>query len=99
MPSTMTDADKPRLDSQQVAVRALMDDGEWRTYAAIGVWLAAKGIKATEASISARVRALRDPKFGGYEVERKQMRPGLFAYRAIPPAPPKSEAKVQKEMF
>lgn len=100
MKSTIEPADKPRLDSQQIAVRSLMDDGQYRTVEAVGVWLRTKGITATESSITARLRALRNPKFGGYIVEKTQLRPGLFAYRAIQPEPPKPEPKlIQKELF
>jgi len=34
-----------------------------------------------EASVSARLRDLRKPKFGGYTVERKYVERGLWAYR------------------
>ena len=39
--------------------------------------------QGSEASISARIRDLRKPKFGGYTVERKRIRGGLYAYRLV----------------
>jgi len=53
-----------------------MSDGQWRT---LGELSALTG--DPEASISARLRDLRKPRFGGLTVERKYIRRGLFAYR------------------
>lgn len=35
----------------------------------------------SEAGISARLRDLRKPRFGGYQVERRRVEGGLFEYR------------------
>jgi hypothetical protein len=37
-----------------------------------------------EASISARIRDLRKPKFGGHTVERRHVSKGLWEYRLCP---------------
>ncbi|HVY65919.1 MAG TPA: hypothetical protein VHH11_13945 [Gammaproteobacteria bacterium] len=65
--------DGVRLGAQMARVRALLLDGRWRTLAEIAV---ATG--DPEASVSARVRDLRKPRFGGYDVQRRR-RPGLEA--------------------
>lgn len=71
--------DHPRLSLQHERIRDLMLDGKWRSLDEI----------ATEtgdpaASISAQLRHLRKPRFGGWTVE-KQARAdrarGLFEYR------------------
>jgi hypothetical protein len=57
-----------------------MLDGTWRTL---------EGIRSTvggsEAGISARLRDLRKPRFGGYGVERRRVSGGLFEYRVLRP--------------
>lgn len=70
--------DGRRLTLQHNRVFALMKDGRWRTLAAI-----AEHTKDPEASISARIRDLRKPKFGGYLVERRYVVRGLFEYRLL----------------
>lgn len=80
--------DKHRLNTQLEAVKAIMLDGEWRTFDKIKSHLAlCYSLSASEASISARLRDLRKPKFGGFTVERKRMREsGLWAYRVVRPS-------------
>jgi hypothetical protein len=68
--------DARRLAGQQCRVLALMKDGQWRTLSAI-----AAHTKDPEASVSARLRDLRKPKFGGWEVERRYVERGLWEYR------------------
>ena len=68
--------DHVRLSGQMLKVRNLMADGQWRTLAHI-----ASEVGAPEASVSARLRDLRKPKFGGYAVERARMGSGLHYYR------------------
>ena len=53
-----------------------MADGQWRTLKEIA---AATG--APEASVSARLRDLRNERFGGYAVEREYIGDGLWRYR------------------
>lgn len=55
------------------------------------IWLTLAEISARtgdpQASVSARLRDLRKPKFGGYDVQRRRRGPaknGLFEYRLIP---------------
>ena len=51
------------------------------------VWRSLKEIsEATghpEASVSARLRDLRKPKFGGFEIERRHVSKGLWQYRFV----------------
>jgi hypothetical protein len=68
--------DGQRLHRQHNRVCALMRDGVWRTLAEIA---AATG--DPEASVSARLRDLRKPRFGSYLVDRQRRGPGLFEYR------------------
>jgi hypothetical protein len=73
--------DGPRVKTQREAVEALMNDGAWRTLAAI-----AAHTGASEAGASARLRDLRKKEYGGRTVERKRMAPGsgLYLYRVVP---------------
>lgn len=79
----LPERDGKRLKSQLEAVRHVMSDGRWRTYADIHRELSLLGIRATETSISARMRDLRKPKFGAYEVQSQciDRDSGLWAYR------------------
>jgi hypothetical protein len=70
--------DGQRLQKQHERVLALMLDSKWRTLADI-----AKETNAPEASVSARLRDLRKPKFGGYKVERRCVGWGLWEYRVV----------------
>ena len=80
--STVEATDAPRLLTQLDAVRQLMSDGLPRTLANIAVRVSEMiGRKATEASVSARLRDLRKVKFGSYTVERIPFGDGLFTYR------------------
>lgn len=67
-----------RLNTQLRAVRDLMRDGQWRSLNAI-----AQATGYPEASLSARLRDLRKPKFGLFTVERRRIKDGLgtFQYR------------------
>lgn len=70
--------DHARLAKQIGKVEALMRDGKWRTLAQI-----ANETGAPEASISARLRDLRKPKFGGHEIAREYVDRGLYRYRMV----------------
>lgn len=76
--------DNPRLSAQLLAVKALMSDGAWRTLGAVSAALAAQGVAASEAGVSARLRDLRKARFGAFIVERRRVSGGLFEYR-VPP--------------
>jgi len=71
------DRDGERLSGQLHQVRALMADGAWRT---LGEIVAAIG-GGSEAGVSARLRDLRKPKFGGFNVERRYRDRGVWEYR------------------
>jgi hypothetical protein len=73
--------DRDRLAAQLALVRAVMSDGQWHTLAGI-----ADLIGAPEASISARLRDLRKPRFGAWTIERRRvpLGHGLHEYRVAP---------------
>jgi hypothetical protein len=71
--------DAARLGTQLYAVRALMLDGRYRTLSQIAMGIGAN-ITALP-GISARLRDLRKPRFGGYDVERRRVEGGLWEYR------------------
>lgn len=68
--------DHKRLNRQLESVKRLMSDGQWRTLEQI-----ADAVGAPPASVSARLRDLRKPKFAGLQVERRYVKRGLFEYR------------------
>lgn len=68
--------DGERLALQHNRVLAVMRDGKWRT-----LWELHEATGDPEASISARLRDLRKPRFGNHNVERRYVRRGLFEYR------------------
>jgi len=68
-----------RLTDQHRAIRTLMLDGQWRTLSEI-----ATRLHHPPASVSAQLRHLRKRRFGGYTVERRYVRRGLWEYRVLP---------------
>jgi hypothetical protein len=71
--------DRVRLNKQQRRVFNLMRDGVWRTLHAIS-----SVTSDPEASISARLRDFRKPKFGCFIVERRRENDGgLHSYRLV----------------
>ncbi|HEV2418658.1 MAG TPA: hypothetical protein VGX94_12705 [Terriglobia bacterium] len=79
--------DGERLGRQLRAVRDFMLDlaGSERTVPEI-----ARDLGFPECSVSARLRDLRKPRFGGYRVESRRVTPtGLYAYRLLPPIRPR----------
>lgn len=68
--------DRDRLDGQMDAVWRLMRDGNWRSTKEI-----AEAVGCPDASASARLRDLRKPKFGGWNIERAYVGNGLWRYR------------------
>lgn len=70
--------DHDRLSAQLRRVWLVVRDGRWRTLAEISELTG-----DPEASVSARLRDLRKPKFGGYQVSRQRRgyRTGLHEYR------------------
>lgn len=69
-------SDTVRLSGQLERVRNQMADGRWMTLAYL-----ADLVGGSEAGISARIRDLRKPRFGGYVVERRRVSGGLWEYR------------------
>ena len=72
------DRDNGRLQAQLTEVRLLVTN-MGRIWWTLGEIARATGYP--EASISARLRDLRKPKFGSYNVERKYVERGIWAYR------------------
>lgn len=70
--------DSSRLGEQMLAVLSVMADGQWRTLAQLS-----EAACAPEASVSARLRDLRKPRFGGHRVERRYVSKGCFTYQLI----------------
>lgn len=70
--------DGARLGEQMASVLSVMADGKWRTLADI-----ASETNSPEASVSARLRDLRKPRFGGHTVNREFLRRGLFQYQLV----------------
>ena len=70
--------DSFRLHRQLGKVWDVMKNGAWFTLREI-----ANQIGAPEASVSARLRDLRKPKFGSNTVEREHIGQGLYRYRSI----------------
>jgi len=68
--------DSMRLGSQLERVYSYMKDEKWHSLNAI-----AKACDAPHASVSARLRDLRKPKFGSHKLHRKLAGKGLYLYR------------------
>lgn len=70
--------DGSRLAEQTKAVFSVMKDGQFRTLSSL-----AQLTSAPEASVSARLRDLRKPRFGGHTVNREYLGRGLFQYQLV----------------
>lgn len=68
--------DGARLNKQVQDVFNFMSDGRWHTLHDIS-----NKTGHPEASVSARLRDLRKPKFGSFTVERRALSKGLWQYR------------------
>lgn len=76
--------DDQRLGRQVGRVWLAIRDGEWRTLTRIRDRIETDtGARDPEASISAQLRHLRKPRFGGYKIERRrtQRNEALWEYR------------------
>lgn len=74
--------DRTRLTGQLAKVYACMKDGQWRTIPEISAFVP----EASRQGISARLRDLRKPKFGGYLVEKRRRgepKNGVWEYRML----------------
>lgn len=69
MPSTQT-------SGQFDAVLSAMRDREWHS-----LWQISEVTGAPLQSVSARIRDMRKPRFGGLTVERRYVTNGIFEYR------------------
>lgn len=70
--------DRERLTGQILRIYNLMKDGQFRTLGQIE-----EVTGDPQASISAQLRNLRKPRFGGHTVERMNCGGGLFSYRLM----------------
>ena len=70
--------DDIRLTGQLLRVWNFMCDGLWKTLPQI-----AEATGDPEASISAQLRHLRKPRFGGHTIEKQYITNGLYRYRLI----------------
>lgn len=68
--------DESRLNRQQLLVWRAIKGGAWRTLADM-----AAETGCPEASISARLRDFRKPRFGGLTIDREYVGDGLWRYR------------------
>lgn len=70
--------DETRLNKQARRVFSIMSDHGWHTLAELE-----DRTGDTSASISARIRDLRKPRFGAYTVERRYVAQGVWEYRML----------------
>ena len=77
-PPALSHEDMKRIGKQRAAVRDFMAPGEWRTLAEIE-----DATGHPQASISARLRDFRRPKFGGHTVERRLRSAATWEYRLV----------------
>lgn len=83
-PCRLTAEDNKRLGKQLAAVKYCLTEtaAMWWTLRQLHAGLIMYfSIHASEASISARLRDLRKPNFGGYTVERRRVEGGFYEYR------------------
>ena len=84
-------SDAARLTAQQVRIRALMLDAQWRTPEEVSQAL---GLRLTSGT-TARIRDLRKTRWGGFNVERRHRgdpKDGLWEYRVAGLLPPEDPA-------
>jgi len=70
--------DQVRLSSQYLRVYNLMTDHKWRSLSEIE-----EAAGGTIASVSARLRDMRKPRFGSHTIEKKYVENGLWLYRMV----------------
>lgn len=70
--------DEIRLNAQAWDIYSLMKDGVWRSLNGIATITG-----HPEASVSARLRDLRKPRFGLMTVNRKRVQSGLWIYQLV----------------
>lgn len=76
--------EKIRTDRQVDAVRSILCGGLWWTFGDLQkeLWHF-YDIHASEAGISARIRDLRKPEFGGHTIDRRKCEGHLYEYRMV----------------
>ena len=79
--------DKVRLSTQLGRVLDVMKRGHWYTLQELS-----QRTLSPESSVSARLRDLRKPRFGGYEIQRESVARGLFKYRLVTQTPTESKS-------
>ena len=62
-------------------VRTIMRRSGWVTIRDLQNRLMSKGVYVEPQTVSARIRDLRKPQFGGHEVERRHAGDGIYEYR------------------
>ncbi len=72
--------DGRRLNGQLAAVHSILS-GDYRWY---GLRELATRCSGSEAGVSARIRDLRKPKFGGHIIQKRCVNNGLWEYRLLP---------------
>lgn len=75
----LEERDHDRLATMFGRVQVVMSDLDWHTLAEL-----ARRTGGSEAAVSARLRDLRKPRFGGHTVERRYVADGLWEYRYTP---------------
>ena len=98
-PSYDASVDEERILTQLERIRDLMFDGSWRTLQEIS-----SSTRDPASSVSAQLRHLRKPKFGGHLVEKRRRGAasrGLWEYRVQkadepPPQPARPKKKRRK---
>jgi hypothetical protein len=74
----LPERDNERLSKQLDRVVWAMKDEQWHTLGAVS-----RMTGDPEASVSAQLRHLRKPRFGGHTVERRYVNNGLYEYKLI----------------
>lgn len=68
--------DHTRLGPQLLRVKAVLLDYKWHTVVEI-----AESTGDPETSVSAQIRNLRKPRFGGHVIEKRRDWPGLYEFK------------------
>ena len=79
-PAYVKELDKVRIDSQMRRVYDAMIEGDWHSLAELAYLT-----NDPESSISAQMRHLRKPRFGGWIVEKRRRTVGTWEYRLLAP--------------
>jgi hypothetical protein len=82
-PAFDEEKDENRLARQNVKIRQLMIDGNWRSLNEISNIL-----NFPEASVSAQLRHLRKPRFGAFLVRKRRRTVGTWEYQVTLPELP-----------